>query len=94
MSNIRALTRNDLSLNVDGSGQAKEYFDQVCALSAATINKNFDILFQQRPEIKELVFDNGDASIGMLKATVKAPRILIEPNQSTNTDPEIYYSIM
>ncbi|KAK2006250.1 hypothetical protein LZ32DRAFT_544368 [Colletotrichum eremochloae] len=89
MSNIRALTRNDVSLNIDGAGETKEYFDQICALSAKTINKNFDILFKQRPEIKELVYDNGDAGIGRLEATVKAPRILIEPNQSTNTAPEI-----
>lgn len=79
---------------MDVSGGSKEPFGQFSTLSAATVFKNFELLLEQRPEIKDLFFDNGDESLGTLMATMKSPRISIEPRHSGNPNPEIYYSFM
>ena len=82
MADIKPLTREDISLH---TGTDAEYYDEVCALSVSTINKNFELLWAMRDgdddDIKTLIFDNGESNIGRLEATMKPPRILVDPNQ-------------
>ncbi|KAI0448400.1 hypothetical protein F5B21DRAFT_121905 [Xylaria acuta] len=93
MAGVQLLSRNDISLDTGSEQGVSEYYDQVCALSAKTINKNFEALFAQRPDIKELKYYGEEAQVGDIVATVKAPRIMIEPNQEVGRDPVVYYSV-
>jgi hypothetical protein len=84
-----SLSRNNISLNTgDGPDQ---YYDEVCALSAHTINDNFELLFKQRPEVKKLVFNDGRH--GVMTATLLPPKIMIDPNQERAKNPEIYLKV-
>ncbi|KAK3295312.1 uncharacterized protein B0H64DRAFT_459310 [Chaetomium fimeti] len=84
-----SVSRVNISLNT-GDGQ-DQYYDEVCALSAQTINDNFEVLFKQRPDVKKLVFNDGVH--GVLKATLLAPKVMIDPNQEKAKDPEIYLQV-
>lgn len=89
-------TREDVSLET-APGEAYAYYDQVCALSQETINKNFETLFKQRSEKPEddlstISWEGDEAHYGTITATLLPPRIIIEP-YSTESSPEIYFSL-
>ncbi|EJT77521.1 hypothetical protein GGTG_02628 [Gaeumannomyces tritici R3-111a-1] len=87
-------SRNNVSLNT--GPDEDDHYDQLAAFSVQTINDNFDALWRLRPktpddDVSKLTFSDGEN--GVMNAHLKAPRVMIDPNQEQAANPVIYFSV-
>ncbi|KAJ5713547.1 uncharacterized protein N7483_010728 [Penicillium malachiteum] len=72
------LSRYTFDLQTDHT-RPESYYDQICALSEQTINKNFEKLFEQRKDdITQLKYYKGDISDGKVMAVLNPPVITLK----------------
>lgn len=85
------LTRYHVTLQSDYT-RPGEYYHQICALSAKTINANFARMFAQRgDDLADMKFFNGNINDGKLVAKLDAPRVTL---QLQNVDePQILFHV-
>ncbi|KAF3916375.1 hypothetical protein ABW21_db0206232 [Orbilia brochopaga] len=81
---------NAVSLNIANTNGA-EYYDQICAISQETINKNFEVLFNQRKDLVELWYKDISGDDAILEAVLDPPQIKLEIGSSDL--PELYFEI-
>lgn len=75
--------RSNLSLDVNKDG---EFYDQVCALSQKTINRNFQKLWAQRRDLMKMDYNDGDPDHGILMAKLEAPQITLDVKGASKMD--------
>jgi hypothetical protein len=81
---------NPIQINTDRDGDGLQHYDQVCALSQHVINKNFEKLFERRPDdVSKIDWEGSSSATGNLKGTMLAPQIKL--SLESVSDPEVYY---
>ena len=85
-----ATSRTKVSL--DTGPDKNDHYDQICALSAQTINENFQALWDLRGnEMSPLNFKDGEH--GDLTGKLLCPKVMIDPNQGTEASPCLHYLV-
>ncbi|KAK6341643.1 hypothetical protein TWF696_008712 [Orbilia brochopaga] len=85
-----SFSRNQISLNIANTNGA-EYYDQICAISQETINKNFEVLFAQRKELVELWYKDIRGDNATMDAILDPPQVKLQIGSSDV--PELYFEI-